>query len=388
MFLRPITLVGIIISIVTGISLGVLAHLKTRDAGPARATDTVIEAMRQVKASYVEEISEDELLGHAIDGIMQGLDEHSDYLDPASFHALQTHTEGRFSGVGIEIGLVEGYFTVIAPMDGTPAARAGIEAGDRITRVDDTPVKGMKLMELIERLRGAAGSDVDLTVTRTSAGEPLHFNLTRANIEIASVRSRLLEPGYGYIRISQFQNTTSADLFDAVQELASDGPLQGLVVDLRNNPGGTLQSSVEVADQFIEQGLIVYTEGRLESSYGKYRATGGDILNGAPIVVLINSGSASASEIVAGALQDHERARIIGSRSYGKGSVQSVLPLAPNQALKLTTAYYFTPNGRSIHHKGIEPDIFIDGDEELLLHRAVDVLKRDGSQTLQASLND
>ena len=388
MTLRPLTLMGIIISIVTGIALGVLAHLWSRDDQPVQASRTLIEAMREINSNYVEEINQDELLGHAIEGMIRGLDPHSDYLDPAAFESLQTHTTGKFGGIGIELGMVDGYFTVIAPMDDTPAANAGMQAGDRITRINDESVRGMKLIDLIRKMRGAPGTTVALGILRKDQSQPINFTLTRQQIEIASVRGRMLEPGYGYLRISQFQNNTGRALEETLHELTKQGslPLAGLVLDLRNNPGGTLQSSVEVADHFLEKGLIVYTEGRLRSSFGKYKATEGDTLAGAPIVVLINSGSASASEIVAGALQDHGRATLIGSTSYGKGSVQSVLPLRGDQALKLTTAYYFTPNGRTIHETGIEPDIALEGDNEAMLAEALVHLKAAPDVKLQARL--
>jgi len=388
MVLRPLTLIGIIVSIVTGISLGVLAHTMTRDESHMDSAGTLTSALRQVSQNYVEEISEQELLSHALKGMMGHLDDHSDYLDQAAFSDLKEHTTGRFGGVGLELGLVDGYFTIVSPLDGTPADRAGLQAGDRITALDGDPVKGMLLVDLVDALRGDPGSTVQLGVKRKSSDKKLQFDLTRAVIEVASVRGKLLEPGYGYVRISQFQTSTGDDLAELLEQLGSDGSdaLQGLVMDLRNNPGGTLQSSVEVADHFLDRGLIVYTEGRLKSSFAKYRATRGDLLQNVPIVVLINGGSASASEIVAGALQDHGRATLLGATSYGKGSVQSVLPLSDKQALKLTTAYYFTPNGRSIHKKGIDPDVAFDGEEETLMAQAVQLLKTTGAETLQARL--
>lgn len=389
MVLRPLTLIGIILSIVTGISLGVLAHVMTKEDAPVSSSNTLSSALRQVSENYVEEISEEELLNHALDGMMQRLDDHSNYLDRSAFNDLKVNTNGRFGGIGIEIGLVDDFFTVIAPMDHTPAMRAGVKAGDRITKLNGESQKGKRLSDLISALRGEPGSTITLGVWREQTDETLEFELERAVIEVASVRSRLLEPGYGYIRISQFQTRTGQDIAKALDELndAAMAPLDGLVLDLRNNPGGTLQSSVEVADHFIDQGLIVYTEGRLKSSFAKYRATKGDVLTGVPIVVLINGGSASASEILAGALQDHGRARLMGSTSYGKGSVQSVLPLDDNQAIKITTAYYYTPNGRSIHKTGIEPDIDYTGDEEALLDEAVSLLKAGKSTALHATLD-
>jgi carboxyl-terminal processing protease len=360
----------------------------TREHTQADTAGTLSNALRQVSESYVEEVEEEELLDHALQGMMHRLDDHSDFLDARDFNALKENTNGQFGGIGIELGLVDDYFTVISPIDGTPADSAGLEAGDRIIGLDDEPVKGMLLTDLIDALRGAPGTSVKLKISREQQPGPLEFDITRAVIQVASVRGRLLEPGFGYVRISQFQTSTADDLIEVLEDLEDreNAPLQGLVVDLRNNPGGTLHASVEVADHFLEEGLIVYTEGRLRSSFAKYRATRGDLLGGMPIIVLINNGSASASEIVAGALQDHGRAKLMGSKSYGKGSVQSVLPLNDEQAIKITTAYYFTPKGRSIHEKGIEPDVVFEGEEELLLDQAVQLLKRESADILQARL--
>ncbi len=376
MALRPLTLIGIIVSIVTGTALGVVVHLKMKHEAPSEPELTLTDALRQVSRNYVEDISEEELLGHAIEGMMRTLDTHSTYLDATALDALQANTTGQFGGVGIELGLVDGYFTIIAPIDDTPAQRAGIRAGDRITKVNGKSVKGKKLVELVEILRGAPGTEVKLSIKRNHINATIEFELQRAVVAIASVKSRMLEPGYGYLRIAQFQSTTGKDVEEALEALKNSGELNGLVIDLRNNPGGTLQASVQVADQFLEQGLIVYTEGRLKSSHAKYRATRGDVLDGLPIVVLINGGSASASEILAGALRDHDRAMLIGGTSYGKGSVQSVLPLDKRRAIKLTTAYYYTPNGQSIHDVGIEPDILFEGEDELLFDTAVQHLKQ------------
>ena len=376
MSLRPLTLVGILLSIVSGLSLGILIHLKLDQPPQVGATDAVTTVLRQVAENYVEQVSEEELARHAIEGMMRGLDDHSNYLDRTAYQSLQESTTGRFGGIGIELGLVDGYFTVIAPMDDTPAARAGIEPGDRILRVNDEPVKGIKMNTLVERLRGEPGSEVVLGV-KTGDAPSRDISLNRAVIRVASVRSRLLEPGYGYLRISQFQTRTGSDVAKHLDKLteAEGGPLQGLVIDLRNNPGGTLQSSVEVADHFLQQGTIVSTAGRLASAESRYAATRGDKLAAAPIVVLINEGSASASEIVAASLQDHTRATIMGSTSYGKGSVQSLLPLGSKKALKLTTAYYYSPNGNAIHGVGVTPDLPLSGDEESILDEAVSVLK-------------
>jgi carboxyl-terminal processing protease len=283
---------------------------------------------------------------------------------------------------------------VIAPLDGTPASNAGLLPGDRLTQIDHKSLKGKRLIDVVSMLQGKAGSRIDLQIIRATT--PIDVPLIRQIIEVASVHSRLLEPGYGYIRISQFQTTTDGDFTEAIAALThvAKGSLHGLVLDLRNNPGGVLQSSVAVADSLLENGLIVYTKGRLPSSQLKYRASGNDLLDGAPVVVLINAGSASAAEIVAGALKHHKRATLLGTKSYGKGSVQSVMPLSGDRAIKLTTAYYYTPSGRSIHNSGIEPDVTFDppnsddsssSDEEILA-KALELLKQDQATTLHAKL--
>jgi carboxyl-terminal processing protease len=330
----------------------------------------------------------------ALRGMLDNLDAHSNYLDPDDYSNLQAETSGQFGGVGIELGLVDDFFTVIAPLDDTPASAAGLQSGDRITKIDDQTLRGKKLMEVVKLLRGEPGSTLQLRIVREET-TPFNVTLTRATIEIASVKGHLIEPGYGYIRISQFQSRTSEDFARQLKDLIRDNKaaLDGLVLDLRNNPGGVLQASVAVADTFLEDGLIVYTEGRLPTSRLKYRASGKDVLDGAPIVVLINEGSASAAEIVAGALQDHKRAKLVGTKSYGKGSVQSVMPLSGNRAIKLTTAYYYTPEGRSIQKIGIEPDILVefsvvtaDHYDEVLMARALAVLKEDSADGLHARL--
>lgn len=382
MQLRPITLVGIVLSMVSGICLGITGYhvwLDMQDQSPeAQAFD---EVLNQVHASYVDEVDRGALVSSALKGMLDDLDGHSNYLDEHDYQELQAETDGHFGGIGIELGLVDDYFTVIAPLDDTPASRAGLVSGDRIVALDGTPLRGEKLADVIERLRGEPGSEVVLSIVRADQQQPLDVTLARAEIVVASVKSRLLEPGYGYIRISQFQSKTGEEFGRALDALEAENgsDLNGLVLDLRNNPGGVLQASVSVADAFLTDGLIVYTEGRLPSSHLKYRASGRDALHGKPIVVLINSGSASAAEIVAGALQDHQRAKLLGSRSYGKGSVQSVMPLSGHRALKLTTAYYYTPNGRTIHKSGIEPDVSFDfersSDDVAVMNEALALLK-------------
>ncbi len=319
------------------------------------------EVFAKIKADYVEEVTDRQLLENAIRGMLSGLDPHSTYLDPEDFKDLQEGTTGEFGGLGIEVGMEDGFVKVISPIDDTPAQRAGIQAGDLIIKLDETPVKGLSLNEAVQKMRGAPGSDIRITVAREGEDKPLEFVLTRAVIRAQSVRQSMLEPGYGYLRIAHFQSHTGNDTVAALKALASGngGPLKGLVLDLRNNPGGILGAAVEVADAFLADGLIVYTEGRVQDAALSFSAKAPDVFGGAPLVVLVNGGSASASEIVAGALQDRRRAVIMGSRTFGKGSVQTILPMNNDAALKLTTARYFTPNGRSIQAEGIEPDIVI-----------------------------
>ncbi|MCC5858896.1 MAG: S41 family peptidase [Ectothiorhodospiraceae bacterium] len=333
-----------------------------RDSLPLQELRTLSEVFSRIKADYVEEVDDRQLLEDAVRGMLQGLDPHSSYLSPEEFRELQEGTTGQFGGLGIEVGTENGFIKVIAPIDDTPAQRAGVEAGDLIIRLDGEPTRGMSLNEAVSRMRGEPGTDIVLTIVREGEDGPFDIRLTRDVIRVTSVRSRMLEPGYGYIRVSQFQSRTGAALQDAVEQLQeeADGLLLGLVLDLRNNPGGVLQAAVAVADTFLSEGQIVYTQGRLDQAQMRFSANGDDMLDGAPMVVLINEGSASGSEIVAGALQDHRRAVIMGSRSFGKGSVQSVLPLQSGAALKLTTARYYTPKGRSIQAEGIVPDIELE----------------------------
>ena len=321
------------------------------------------EIFGRIKSSYVEPVEDKELIENAIRGMLSGLDPHSSYLDLEGFKELREGTSGEFGGLGIEVSMEDGFVKVVAPIDDTPAAEAGVQAGDLIIRLDDQPVKGMSLNDAVDIMRGEPGSKIELTIIREGADKPLTLELTRAIIKVKSVKFETLESGYGYLRISTFQSPTGQSVRDAITKLKenNDGKLKGLVLDLRNNPGGVLDAAVEVSDAFIDKGMIVYTEGRIEDADQKFHAKPGDMLNGAPIVVLVNGGSASASEIVAGALQDHQRAVIVGSKSFGKGSVQTVMPLTNDTAVKMTTARYYTPNGRSIQADGIEPDIAIEG---------------------------
>lgn len=355
-------LIGIILGLFLSVSMGVLAQ---RDEG-ANATLPIEDLRRftdvymRIKRNYVSEVDDQELLDNAIRGMLSGLDPHSSFLDAREFRDLQVGTTGEFGGLGIEVGMEDGFIKVIAPIDDTPAQRAGIRAGDLIIRLDDTPVRGMTLSDAVSRMRGQRGTDITLTIMREGVDTPQRITITRDVIRVQSVRYETLEPGFGYIRITNFQARTARDLVRAVESLKSEQALRGLVLDLRNNPGGVLTGAVGVSDAFLDGGLIVYTEGRLQESQLRYSASPGDVANGVPIVVLVNEGSASASEIVAGALQDHRRAVIMGAPTFGKGSVQTILPLAQDTAIKLTTARYFTPDGRSIQAEGIQPDIRLE----------------------------
>lgn len=317
------------------------------------------EIFGRIKNNYVEPVEDKELLQNAIRGMLAGLDPHSTYLDLKDFKELREGTSGEFGGLGIEVTMEDGFVKVVSPIDDTPAALGGVLAGDLIIRLDDTPVKGMSLNDAVDIMRGEPGSKLLLTIIREGADKPITIELTRAIIKVKSVKQKTLEAGYGYIRISTFAERTGASLKEAISALKveNDGDLKGLVLDLRNNPGGLLDAAVEVSDAFITKGLIVYTEGRIKDSSQKFIAKPDDYLKGAPLVVLVNGGSASASEIVAGALQDHKRAVILGTKTFGKGSVQTVMPLTNDTAVKMTTARYYTPSGRSIQAEGIVPDI-------------------------------
>ena len=304
------------------------------------------EVFGRIKSDYVEPVDDRKLLLSAIRGMLGGLDPHSAYLDPDEYRDLQVGTTGEFGGLG-------------APTDDTPAQRAGMQAGDLIVRIDGKPIKGMSLNDAVKLMRGKPGTRIELTVVREGEGSPLTLSIERDVIKVASVKSRTLQPGYGYLRVASFQARTTEDLLKAVADLKQENPdgLKGVVLDLRNNPGGVLNAAVGVSDAFLEQGLIVYTKGRIDDSKLEFKAGPDDVLDGAPLVVLVNGGSASASEIVAGALQDQGRALILGGKTFGKGSVQTIVPIDERTALKLTTARYYTPSGRSIQAQGIEPDI-------------------------------
>ena len=319
------------------------------------------EVFGRIKSAYVEPVTDEQLLEDAIRGMVAGLDPHSSYLAPDDFGSLQESTSGRFGGLGIEVGMKDGFIHVISPIDDTPASRAGLQSGDLIIKIDDTPVQGMGLSEAVDRLRGEIGTSVRLSIMRDSADAPFEVEIERAAIKSSSVKSRLLADGYGYVRISQFQANTGEELNSAIAKVSEAQPLKGLVLDLRNNPGGVLQAAVDVSDAFLNEGRIVYTEGRLERSELSFDANADTAVPmETPVIVLINGGSASASEIVAGALQDQQRAVILGTQSFGKGSVQTILPLSEDRGVKITTARYFTPSGRSIQAQGIVPDVVVE----------------------------
>ncbi len=362
-----VLLLGMVIGAVAILDMGVLAGRETpKEAAsplPLDELKILTDVYGKIKSDYVEPVEDKKLIMDAIQGMLAGLDPHSTFLDAENFKDVRVDTEGQFGGLGIEVTMENGFVKVVAPIEDTPAARAGVKSGDLIIRLDEKAVKGMSLNDAVRMMRGKPGSDITLTVVREGGAKPLKITLTRAVIKIQSVKSRMLEPGYGYVRITQFQVTTEKNLQDAIKKLRTEnkGDLRGLVLDLRNNPGGVLNAALAVSDAFLEKGMIVSTDGRSSDAKSSYEAKPGDVMKGAPVVVLVNGGSASASEIVAGALQDHKRAVIMGTKTFGKGSVQTIVPLGKDgSALKLTTARYYTPNKRSIQATGIVPDIITE----------------------------
>jgi len=357
---------GLVLGVMLAIGQGVLAEKENSRVAPQSIPlediRSLSEVFGKIKQNYVEDIDDKELLENAIRGLLSGLDPHSAYLDKKAFTDLREGTSGEFGGLGIVVGMKDGFVNVISPIDGTPAERAGVKSGDLIIRLGEKNVKGMTLEDAVKIMRGKPDTDILLTIVREGKDKPLKIKITRAIIKVQSVRSKTLEDGFGYIRISAFQERTGADLRKAITKLKRENnkKIKGLVLDLRNNPGGLLSAAVEVSDAFLEGGIVVSIKGRDQSNTTTYSAKGLDLINEAPIIVLINGGSASASEIVAGALQDHKRGIIMGSLSFGKASVQTVVPLGNGSALKLTTARYYTPNGTSIQAKGITPDIILE----------------------------
>jgi carboxyl-terminal processing protease len=346
----------------------------TAQAAPAADTYRQLglfrEVFERVRADYVEKPDDGKLIESAINGMLAGLDPHSSYMDPKSVREMQVQTRGEFGGLGIEVTMDEGLVKVVAPIDDTPAAKAGVMANDIITHLDEKPVQGLTLDQAVEKMRGPANTKIKLKIVRKGQEQPVELSITRKIIHVSSVRSRLEGSDIGFIRVTQFSEQTTDALKKAISDLStqSGSKLKGFIVDLRNNPGGLLDQAISVSDAFLEKGEIVSTRGRVASESQRFNAHAGDLTKGKPVIVLINGGSASASEIVAGALQDHRRATLIGTRSFGKGSVQAIIPLGSgNGALRLTTARYFTPSGHSIQAKGISPDIEVvqDVPEEL-----------------------
>ena len=338
------------------------AEMPEPEALPLDELRTFTEIFAKIKSDYVEPVDDKVLLENAVRGMLEGLDPHSTYLDGKSYSDLREGTSGEFGGLGIEVGMENGFVKVISPIDDTPAQKAGIKAGDLIIKLDDRSVKGMSLNDAVDIMRGKPGDPITLTIIRENEEKPLVITIVRDIIKIRSVRFETLEPGFGYLRISSFQSHTVESLRQAIDQLKKDNSekLKGVILDLRNNPGGILNAAVGVSDMFLNKGMIVYTEGRNKDSKLKFNAKPNAKLPDVPLIVLVNAGSASASEIVAGALQDHGRGIIMGEKTFGKGSVQTILPMNNNAALKLTTARYYTPNGRSIQASGITPDIIID----------------------------
>ncbi len=375
-----LVLIGLTIGVSLSIGQGVFAEREapaTIRGLPVDELRTFTDVFGRIKNDYVEDVEDSELLENAIRGMLSGLDPHSSYLDREQFKELQVGTTGEFGGLGIEVGMEDGFVKVIAPIDDTPAQRAGVKAGDLIIRLDDTPVKGLTLNDAVKIMRGKPGSVLKLTIVREGVEKPLKIEIKRDVIKVKSVKKRMLEDGFGYVRISQFQSKTADNMVTAIEALKKQagGSLRGMVLDLRNNPGGVLNGAVAVSDAFLKKGLIVYTEGRVNDSRLRFNATPDDILDSSPLIVLVNQGSASASEIVSGALQDHSRAIIVGTQTFGKGSVQTILPLSNGTAVKLTTARYFTPSGRSIQAEGIKPDIELEQVNVSAVERTFDPIK-------------
>ena len=385
---------GAIVGILISINLPVFADKTKSSTLPIDELRTFAEVFGKIKSDYVEPIEDKKLLNEALNGMLSGLDPHSTYLDLDHFKDLQQGTTGDFGGLGIEVGMEDGYVLVVTPIEDTPAYKAGLKSGDLIMKLDSTAVKGLSLTEAVKLMRGKPGSSIVLKVLRKGLDTPFDIKVTRAQIKTKSVKAKLVEPNYAYIRLTQFQERTGEDLAIALKKLRTENKFafNGIILDMRNNPGGLLNVSVAVSAAFLKEGdLVVYTEGRAPDSKMNLTTSPENFIRSkednflkdlpadikdTPMVVLINNGSASASEIVAGALQDHKRALIVGTRSFGKGSVQSILPMANGTAIKLTTARYFTPNGRSIQGKGIEPDVIVEDGMESFAVRESDLNNR------------
>lgn len=353
-------------------SLVVGSSLAQKATGVSEAYESLkvfTDAISIIQKNYVEKISSKDLVYGAMKGMLEGLDPHSSFMNPDTFKEMQVETKGEFGGLGIEITMKEGILMVVSPIEDTPAFKAGIKAGDIIIKIDGKTTKDMTLMDAVKMMRGPKGTPVTITIARETFPEPKDFTITRDIIAVKSVKSKTLEPGYGYVRVAQFQEKTDSDLDKVLDKMEKEnGGLKGLVLDLRNNPGGLLDQAVKVSDDFLESGLIVYTDGRIEGQKMSFSAKKEGTRPNYPIVVLVNGGSASASEIVAGALQDHGRALILGTQTFGKGSVQTIYPLEDGSALRLTTARYYTPSGTSIQAKGITPDIILEAEKNKKAH--------------------
>jgi carboxyl-terminal processing protease len=372
-----------LVGCLAGVVIAAATFWLSREAGqeqgiPSGDARLLAEVMGLIHDDYVDDTDDHTLMSNAIRGMVGELDPHSAFMNRDEFEDLKIATEGNYSGIGVEVTAEDGVLTVIAPLDDSPAARAGIRPGDAILAIDGRLLRSEPLDQAIKRIRGEPGTVVKLGIGRESLQKPLELTIERAIVSVHSVRFDMLEPGYGYLRISQFSETTGADTLAAIRALENQagGELRGLVLDLRNNPGGVLDAAVEVSDAFLEDGTIVTAEGRSAESRFRMEALEGDLSRGAPIAVLVNGGSASAAEIVAGALRDNGRAKILGQKTFGKGSVQTVLPLEDGQALKLTTSRYFTPSGVSIHERGIDPDVPLP-EPDAITAGIVDAAERD-----------
>jgi carboxyl-terminal processing protease len=368
--------IGVVAGTLLALNLPASAQREPTSPLPIEELRSFTEVFSAIKSAYVEPVEDKKLITEAINGMLSGLDPHSSYLDPEGFKELTIGTQGEFGGLGIEVGIEDGFVKVITPIDDTPAARAGVKSGDLIVKIDNTPARGMSLADAVKRMRGKPHTSIVIELARKGEPKPIVLSLTRETIKVQSVRSKLVEPGYGYVRVSQFQEHTGELLAKQLEGLYKNGPLKGLVLDLRNDPGGLLNGAVGVAAAFLPpKTLVVSTDGRSEDSKHKFFAAPEDYLRGTrddylknlppgvktvPMTILVNDSTASASEIVAGALQDQKRAIIMGSLTFGKGSVQTIIPLGNNTAIKLTTARYYTPSGRSIQAKGIAPDIAVE----------------------------
>jgi carboxyl-terminal processing protease len=392
-----LVLAGAVAGVLVSLNFQAIGQLATRSPLPVEELRSFAEVFGAIKQNYVEPVEDKKLITEAINGMLAGLDPHSSYLDAESFKELQVGTQGKFGGLGIEVGMEDGLVKVISPIEDTPAYRAGIKPGDLIVKLDDAQVKGMTLNDAVKKMRGKPNTQITLTLIRKGEPQPIVVTLTRAEIQVQSVKSKLVEPGYAWVRISQFQEKSADDLARQITNLFKQGPVKGLVLDLRNDPGGLLYGAVAISAAFLPtKALVVSTDGRTEDAKKKFYATNEDYLRGVrddmmknlpaavksvPMVVLVNGGSASASEIVAGALQDHKRATVIGTQTFGKGSVQTIMPLGNNTAIKLTTARYFTPSGRSIQAKGITPDVVVEepGAAQLARVREADLQRHLGN---------